>query len=87
MLISLWLCLFVIKLYSHNDIFKNILFENQSSLQSSHSTKHTVIQLINQLLECFEENQYALGIFIELSKIFDIVNHDVILKKNRNVPY
>ena len=36
--------------FCNNGIEKNILFENQFCLQLSHSAKHTVIQLMTQLL-------------------------------------
>ena len=40
-----------------------------------------VIKLISQILHDFNENKYALDIFINLTKAFDVVNHDMFLKK------
>ena len=40
-----------------------------------------VINLISQILHDFNENKYALDIFINLSKAFDVINHDMLLKK------
>ena len=39
------------------------------------------IQLISQILDAFNENKYTLGIFIDLSKAFDTVDHNILLKK------
>ena len=39
------------------------------------------IKLISQILHDFNENKYALDIFINLTKAFDVVNHDMFLKK------
>ena len=33
------------------------------------------------MLDAFNENRYALGVFIELSQAFDSVDHDVLLEK------
>ena len=42
--------------------------------------EHAVIQLINQMLDAFNENKYTLGTFIDLSKIFNTVDHNILLK-------
>ena len=47
----------------------------------SNSAEHAVIQLISQILDAFNENKYTLGIFIDLSKAFDTVDHNILLKK------
>ena len=39
------------------------------------------MQLISQTLNVFNENKYTLGISVDLSKTFDIVDHDILLKK------
>ena len=40
-----------------------------------------MIQLISQILQAFKENDHTIGIFIELSKAFDTVNHHLLLQK------
>ena len=49
----------------------NLLYEKQFGFQASNSTEHVVIQLLSQILDAFNENKYKLGIFVELSKVFD----------------
>ena len=39
------------------------------------------MQLISQTLNVFNENKYTLGISVDLSKTFDIVDHNILLKK------
>ena len=36
---------------------------------------------MNQITETFSQGKYALGIFIDLSKAFDTVNHNILLEK------
>ena len=60
---------------------EKILCSKQFSVQSGRSTEHAILQLANQIHESFENNLYTLGVFIDLSKAFDIDNHSTILKK------
>ena len=38
----------------------------------------TVMQLISQILHAFSKNEYTPGIFIDLSKVFNTVDHDIL---------
>ena len=76
--------LFVIKLHAQTDIFK-ILYPKQFGFQKGHSTDHALLQLVDQICESFERNQYTIGVFTDLSKAFDTVGHKILLKKIRNL--
>ena len=39
------------------------------------------MKLANQTYQSFKRNKYTLGVFIDLSKAFDTVNHSVLIKK------
>ena len=58
-----------------------ILYEKQFGFQKQHSTEHAIIQLVNQILKSFHEDKYTLGVFIDLSKAFDTVDHHILLTK------
>ena len=68
------------RLYNH--LVKNkILRSKQFGFQKGHSTEHAIIHLIDQIINNFENNEYTLGVFIDLSKAFDTVDHKILLKK------
>ena len=37
--------------------------------------------LVDQIYEAFEKNEYTLGVFIDLSKIYDTFDHSILLRK------
>ena len=59
----------------------NILYQKQFGFQNAHSTEHAIFQLVNQITEAFSQGKYVLGIFLDLSKAFDTVNHNILLEK------
>ena len=70
----------------YNCLFKylsenSILYEKQFGFQTSHSTEHAILLLVNQLYQSFVESKFKLGIFFDLSKTFDTVVHKILGSK------
>ena len=46
-----------------------------------HSPEHAILQLVEHINQSFEKNEFTLGVFADLSKAFDTVDHQILLKK------
>ena len=57
------------------------IFISQFGFQKNKSTMHSLIEIVEKIKFCIEEKKYGCGIFIDLKKAFDTVNHNILLKK------
>ena len=59
----------------------NVLFQNQFGLRKNNSTTFALIQISEKMKETIDNKRYGCGIFIDLRKALDTVNHDILLRK------
>ena len=57
------------------------LFNMQFGFRSGHSTDHALVSLTDNIKSSLDKNKFGCGIFIDLQKAFDTVNHDILLSK------
>ena len=45
------------------------------------STTEALLDLVEEITTSLEQNKYTIGVFIDLKKAFDTVDHDILCKK------
>ena len=58
-----------------------LLFSNQFGFRTSHSTTHAIILIVDKIQKAIERKEFSCGIFLDLCKAFDTVDHKILLKK------
>jgi retron-type reverse transcriptase len=59
----------------------NIISENQFGFRSGYSTVQAVTLITDKIQKAVENKQYSCGIFLDLNKAFNTVNHDILITK------
>ena len=68
------------RLYSYLTL-NNILFNKKLEFRAGHSTEHALLELVDQISNTFNDKNYFLGIFNDLSKAFDSLDHKTLTQK------
>ena len=60
---------------------KGILSECQYGFRNSRSTYMALMDLVENICESVDKKKYVMGIFIDLKKAFDTIDHNILLRK------
>ena len=71
------------RLFNHLES-NDILYKKQFGFQAKNSTEHAALVLSENILTAFDKNEFLLSLFIDLSKAFDTVDHNILVKKLEN---
>ena len=68
------------KVYSYLEQ-NNILYNSQYGFRTNHNCEQAIMELVSRCLHAKERGEHSVGIFVDLSKVFDTLNHTVLLLK------
>lgn len=60
---------------------KSLLYPLQHGFQPAHSTTMSLLDIQDKISKAMDDNEYSLGIFLDLAKAFDTVHHKILLAK------
>ena len=65
-------------------VSKGVLNDAQFGFRKGHSTTHALHKSVDSITKSLADHKHVLGIFIDLSKAFDTLDHQILLKKLEN---
>ena len=58
-----------------------LIYNTQLGFRASHATNHALISMTESIKLYLDNGEFVAGIFIDLEKAFDIVNHEILCNK------
>jgi retron-type reverse transcriptase len=59
----------------------NTFYKHQYGFRPKHSTTHALSEITDLIYKSLDDDYYVLGLFLDVSKAFDSVNHSILLEK------
>ena len=58
-----------------------LFFDLQFGFRNKHSTSHALLSILDEIWHNLDNNAFSCGVFVDLEKAFDTINHKILLKK------
>ena len=71
-------------MYTRLEAFLNMtetIYKFQFGFRKNYLTNHALLSIVGQIRSALDKNMFACGVFIDLEKAFDTVNHQILLYK------
>ena len=65
----------------------DLLYERQSGFKSKHSCETALTAIIDDWMSAIDKNEIVGTVLLDLFKVFDLVNHRLLLEKLRNYQF
>ena len=62
-----------------------MISDNQYGFRPNRSTSIALLELVEEIVTANDRNKYTVGVFIDLRKAFDTIDHDLLLRKLENM--
>ena len=59
----------------------NLIFDSQYGFRTKRSCEHAILEMVGHLLNTKNNGKHSMGLFLDLSKAFDTLDHSVLLSK------
>ena len=60
---------------------KKVIYCKQFGFCENHSTDHAILSIIDLIQHAIDCKEFSCGIFLDFSKAFDTVNHNILIEK------
>ena len=59
----------------------NVLTKQRYGFHEKHSTSMALLKLVDQMTDELDNKQFSIGIFIDLSKAVDTIDHNILIRE------